>query len=224
MIFSIAPPSSVAETPPEPMEPTTVSTSSLEAAPISVELKPASSRLATDVEVILLRTVSVTVDPDSADALGSLSLLPLIDLTRLLPITLITLIFSDEFESPTVANSPCAPSMILGMIRIRSSELSRLAAVTAAVAASTTEVIWELVRELERVLLVLRDETLPCLELLVEERRALSSLITAEAVDSVLDAVEAELLLSSDFAQAETSNAMLTIETDQENKLFIIPF
>jgi hypothetical protein len=67
------------------------------------------------------------------------------------------------------------------MIWIRSSELSRLAAVTAAVAASTTEVIWELVRELESVLLVLRDETLACLELLVEERLALSSLITVEA-------------------------------------------
>jgi hypothetical protein len=159
----------------------TGSASSLEAAPISVELKPASSRLATDVEVLLLRTVSVTVDPDSADALGSLSLLPLIDVTRLLPITLITLIFSDEFESPTVANSPCAPSMILGMIRIRSSELSRLAALTDAVAASTIEVIWELVRELESVLLVLRDETLSCLELLVEERLALSSTITVEA-------------------------------------------
>jgi hypothetical protein len=111
------------------------------------------------------------------------------------------------------------------MICIKSSELARLAALTAAVAAFTTEVIWELVRELERVLLVLRDEVLPCLELLVEERRALSSIITAEAVDSVLDAVEAELLLSlsSVFAQAETSNAMLTIKTNQENKLFIIP-
>ena len=64
---------------------------------------------------------------------------------------------------------------------MRSSELSRLDAVTAAVAASTTEVIWELVRELESVLLVLRDETLACLELLVEERLALSSLITVEA-------------------------------------------
>jgi len=64
---------------------------------------------------------------------------------------------------------------------MRSSELSRLAAVTAAVAASTTEVIWELVRELESVLLVLRDETLACLELLVEDRLALSSRITVEA-------------------------------------------
>ena len=71
--------------------------------------------------------------------------------------------------------------MILGIIWIRSSELSRLDAVTAVVAASTTEVIWELVRELESVLLVLRDETLACLELLVEERLALSSLITVEA-------------------------------------------
>ena len=177
----MAPPSSVEESPPEPRDPTTVPTSSLEAVPISVELKPASSKFATDVEVIFLRTVSVAVDPDSADALGSLSLLPLMDLTRLFPITLMTLIASNEFESPTVASLPCDPSMILGMIWIRSSELSRLAAVTAAVAASTTEVIWELVRELESVLLVLRDETLDCLELLEEERLALSSLITVEA-------------------------------------------
>jgi len=91
-----------------------------------------------------------------------------------------TLIVSDEFESPTVASLPCDPSMILGMIWIRSSELSRLDAVTAAVAASTTEVIWELVGVLESVLLVLRDETLECLELLVEMRLALSSLITVE--------------------------------------------
>ena len=69
---------------------------------------------------------------------------------------------------------------------IRSSELSRLAAVTASVAASTTEVIWELVRELESVLLVLRDETLACLELLVEERLALSSTITVEAREVVV--------------------------------------
>ena len=64
---------------------------------------------------------------------------------------------------------------------MRSSELFSPAVLTAAVAASTTEVIWELVRELERVLLVLRDETLVCLELLVEERLALSSMITVEA-------------------------------------------
>jgi hypothetical protein len=75
------------------------------------------------------------------------------------------------------------------MIWIKSSELSRLAAVTAAVAASTTEVIWELVRELESVLLVLRDETLECLELLVEMRLALSSPITVEARVVVVDPV-----------------------------------
>ena len=226
MIFSRAPPISVAEIPPEPRAPTTVSTSSLEAVPISVELKPASSRLATDVEVILLRTVSVAVDPDSAEALGRLELLPLMDLTRLLPITLMTLIVSDEVESPTVASLPCVPSIILGIIWIKSSELSRLAAATAAVAASTTEVIWELVRELERVLLVLRDETLACLELLEEERLALSSMITVEAREVVLvpvsDVVEAELSPSSLLEQPETSNAILNIKTNQENKLFIL--
>ena len=71
--------------------------------------------------------------------------------------------------------------MIFGMICMRSSELFIPALLTARVAASTTEVIWELVRELERVLLVLRYETLACLELLVEERLALSSPITVEA-------------------------------------------
>ena len=79
MILSRAPPISVEEIPPEPIDPTIVPTSSLEALPISVELKPASSRLEMDVEVILLRTVSVAVEPDSAEALGRLELLPLMD-------------------------------------------------------------------------------------------------------------------------------------------------
>jgi len=78
------------------------------------------------------------------------------------------------------------------MIWIKSSELSRLAAVTAAVAPSTTDVIWALVSELERVLLVIRDETLVCLELLVEERLALSSLITEEAREVVVVPVSDE--------------------------------
>ena len=71
--------------------------------------------------------------------------------------------------------------MIFGMICMRSSELFIPALLTARVAASTTEVIWKLVSVLESVLLVLRDETLECLELLVEDRLALSSLITVEA-------------------------------------------
>ena len=89
---------------------------------------------------------------------------------------------------------------------MRASELSRLAAVTAAVAASTTEVIWELVRELESVLLVLRDETLDCLELLVEDRLAPSSLITFETrvVVPVSDAVDEELSPSSLLVQPWT--------------------
>ena len=222
MIFSRVPPISVTEIPPEPREPTTVSTSSLEAVPISAELKPASSRLATDVEVILLKTVSVAVESLSAEALGRLALLPLIDLTRLLPITLITLIVSVEVDSPTVASLACVPSIILGMIWMRSSELSRLAAVTAAVAASTTEVIWLLVSVLESVLLLLRVETLACLEVLAVLRLALNSAITVEArvVEVVVDSepVDEESLLE----QEETSNAMLTIKTNQENKLFII--
>ena len=79
--------------------------------------------------------------------------------------------------------------MIFGMICMRSSELFIPALLTARVAASTTEVIWELVRLLESVLLVLREETLDCLELLVEERLALSSRITEEARVVVVDPV-----------------------------------
>ena len=105
---------------------------------------------------------------------------------------------------------------------MRSSELFIPALLTARVAASTTEVIWELVRLLESVLLVLREETLACLELLEEERLALSSMITVEAREVVSDVVEAELSPSSLLEQPETSNAMLTIKTNQENKLFIL--
>ena len=80
-------------------------------------------------------------------------------------------------------------------------------------------------------MLVLRDETLECLELLVEERLALSSRITVEAREVVLvpvpvvpvsDAVDEELSPSSLLEQPETSNAILTIKTNQENKLFIL--
>ena len=150
------------------------------------------------------------------------------DLTRLLPITLITLIVSDESESPTVASLPCVPSIIVGIIWIKSAELSWLAAVTAAVAASTTKVIWALVRLIgSSVLLVLREETLECLELLAEMRLVLSSPITEEAREVVLvsvsDAVDEELPPSSLLEQPETSNAILNIKTNQENKLFIIP-
>ena len=172
--------------------------------------------------MIFFRTVSVAVEPDSAEALGRLVLLPLMDLTRLLTITLMTLIVSDEFERPTVASLPCDPSMILGMSLIRSSELSRLAVVTAAVAASTTEVIWELERELERVLLVLRDETLDCLELLVEERLALSSLITVEArvavvvpVSVVLSVVPVSVVVEEESLPEPPS--LLLVQPDTRN-------
>ena len=78
-------------------------------------------------------------------------------------------------------------------------------------------------------MLVLREETLACLELLEEERLALSSMITVEAREVVLvpvsdvpvsDAVDEELSPSSLLEQEETSTAMLTIKTNQENKLF----
>jgi hypothetical protein len=108
------------------------------------------------------------------------------DLTRLLTITVITLIVSDELQSPSVASLACDPSMIFGMIWIRSSEPSKLAAVIASVAAFTKEVIWKLVRELESILLVLRVVPLECLELLVEERLTLSSPITVEEREGVV--------------------------------------
>ena len=75
-------------------------------------------------------------------------------------------------------------------------------------------------------MLVLREETLACLELLEEERLALSSMITVEAREVVLvpvsDVVEAELSPSSLLEQPETSNAILNIKNNQENKLFIL--
>ena len=84
---------------------------------------------------------------------------------------------------------------------MRSPELSRLDAVTAAVAASTTKVIWELERLLESVLLVLRDETRDCLELLVEMRLALSSPITVEAREVVLVPVSSPVVSVSDVVE-----------------------
>ena len=58
-------------------------------------------------------------------------------------------------------------------------------------------------------------------------RLVLSSPITEEAREVVLvsvsDAVDEELPPSSLLEQPETSNAILTIKTNQENKLFIIP-
>ena len=89
---------------------------------------------------------------------------------------------------------------------MRSSELSRLDAVTAAVAASTTKVIWELERLLESVLLVLRDETRDCLELLVEMRLALSSPITVEA--RVVTVVS---LSSSDVSVSDVSVSVVSV-------------
>ena len=115
---------------------------------------------------------------------------------------------------------------------MRSSELSRLDAVTAAVAASTTEVIWELVRVLERVLLVLRDETLACLELLVEERLALSSRITVEAREVVV--VPVSVVPVSDVVEEEPPSSLpppqpITMNndsrrTENENRFEKLPF
>ena len=83
MILSNAPPISVEAIPAEPRDPTTVPTSSLEAAPTSDALKPASSSWETEVEVIFLKIVSVAVAPVSAEEAGRFALLPLTDLTML---------------------------------------------------------------------------------------------------------------------------------------------
>ena len=115
---------------------------------------------------------------------------------------------------------------------MRSSELSRLDAVTAAVAASTTEVIWELVRELVRVLLVFLEETLVSLpqlsssdlEVLFDERLALSSAITVD--ETLLELVPELAVLvyssSSLLEHDENSNVMLTKRINQDNKYFIL--
>ena len=120
--------------------------------------------------------------------------------------------------------------MILGMIWMRSPELAKLAAVTAAVAASTTKVIWELVRELESVLLVFLEETLVSLpqlssrdlEVLDDERLALSSAITEDATLLVSPVLAAPSpLLESLLEHDENSNVMLTKRINPDNKLFI---
>ena len=153
LIFSIAPESSDELIPHDPREPITVSTISLDAVPTSDAPIPASSICETDFAVITFRTVSFTDKPVSAEALGRFALLPSMDLTRLLAITLMTLIDS-ALEIPRSDILPCAPSTILGIRAIKSSELSRLAAVTVVFAAVVIVEIWAEVRELESVLLV----------------------------------------------------------------------
>ena len=100
MILSSAPPISDEEIPPEPSEPTAVPTNSLDAFPMSDEVRPASSKFETEVEVIFLKIVSVAVAPDSAELLGRYWLRPLTDFTILLTITLMTLMASEESDNP----------------------------------------------------------------------------------------------------------------------------
>jgi hypothetical protein len=98
---------------------------------------------------------------------------------------------------------------------MRSSELFIPALLTARVAASTTEVIWELVRLLESVLLVLRDETLACLELLVEDRLALSSRITVEARVAVV--VPVSVVVVEEESLPEPSSLLVQPDTRINN-------
>ena len=58
------------------------------------------------------------------------------------------------------------------------------------------------------VLLVLRDETLDCLELLVEERLALSSRITVEAREVVLVPVSSSVVSVSDVVEEEPPSSL----------------
>jgi len=160
------------------------------------------------------------------------ALLPSRDLTRLLTITFITLIDS-ALEIPRSDILSCAPSTIVGISAIRSSELSRLAAVTFAVAAVVMEVIWAAVRELESVLLVFLEETLVSLpqlssrdlEVLFDERLALSSAITVDETLLELELVPELAVLvyssSSLLEHDENSNVMLTKRINPDNKLFI---
>ena len=120
---------------------------------------------------------------------------------------------------------------IVGISVIKSSELSRLAAVTFAVAAVVMEEIWAAVRELVRVLLVFLEETLVSLpqvssrdlEVLFDERLALSSAITVD--ETLLELVPELAVLvyssSSLLEHDENSNVMLTKRINQDNKLFI---
>ena len=87
---------------------------------------------------------------------------------------------------------------------------------------------------------MLREESLDCLELLVEERLALSSLITAEerevvvvpvpvpsSVVSVSDVVEAELLLSSyssSLSEQPETRINDSRRTENEKKFGRMPF
>ena len=104
MIFSIEPPSSEDEIPLDPNELTTVPTSSLDALPISEELRPASSRFDTEAVVIFLKMVSYAVNPESTELSGRYWFRPFTDLTMLLTITLMTFIASSESDNPMDAN------------------------------------------------------------------------------------------------------------------------
>ena len=117
------------------------------------------------------------------------------------------------------------------MSAIKSSELSRLAAVTVAAAPVVIVEIWAAVRELVRVLLVFLEETLVSLpqlssrdlEVLFDERLALSSAITVD--ETLLELVPELAVLvyssSSLLEHDENSNVMLTKRINQDNKLFI---
>jgi hypothetical protein len=187
---------------------------------------------ATEVAVINFNTVSFAVKPVSAEALGRYSLLSLSDLHRLLSITFITLTDS-ALETPRSDIFVCAPSTILGISAIKSSELSRLAAVTVAAAPVVIVEIWAAVRELVRVLLVFLEETLVSLpqlssrdlEVLFDERLALSSAITVDETLLELELVPELAVLvyssSSLLEHDENSNVMLTKRINQDNKLFI---
>jgi hypothetical protein len=102
------------------------------------------------------------------------------------------------------------------------------------------EVIWAAVRELESVLLVFLEETLVSLpqvssrdlEVLDDERLALSSVITEDERLDVLvpvpeppeDVEESSAVVeapSSLLEHDENSNVMLTKRINQDNKLFI---
>tara|TARA_B110000091_G_C13490581_1_gene340052 strand:- start:150 stop:530 length:381 start_codon:yes stop_codon:yes gene_type:complete len=120
------------------------------------------------------------------------------------------------------------------MSAIKSSELSRFAAVTFAVAAVVMEEIWAAVRELESVLLVFLEETLVSLpivssrdlEVLDDERLAFSSAITEDERMVVL-VPEPELAVlvyssSSLLEHDENKNVMLTKRINQYNTLFIL--
>ena len=90
---------------------------------------------------MILKIVSNAVKPESTELLGRYWFRPFTDLTMLLTITLMTLMASNESESPIEESLVWVPSIIFGNSWMRSAELLRPASLTDCLAESTIRVI-----------------------------------------------------------------------------------